>query len=110
MQIELLAKNIVRELVESGALQMAVTKATGATPTPPTKTTGNFTPDQKLRFSLRGDVMNLAGKISEKYGIETRIIFGELKRRTGVSQPEATPEQLSERVDLLQRWLQDGRL
>jgi hypothetical protein len=117
MKIELLAQNIVKELVSSGALEQAVKRATGATTTPVTSnatlhptSNNDFSPEQKLRFSLRGDCMNLVEKIVEKHGIDKKIIFGELKKRTGVSQPEASPEQLSERVDLLQAWLETGRL
>ena len=114
MNIEILAKNIAAEMVESGALARALNKTVNSpvtsNATPPTASTGNFTPDQKLRFGLRGDVMNLVERIVEKHGIDKKIIFGELKKRTGVSQPEASPKQLSERIDLLQIWLETGSL
>lgn len=114
MQIELLAKNIVRELVESGALEQAVKKATGTTPTPPTASTGNFIPAKpeknSLAYSLRGDCLSLVDKVCEKWGLEKVAVYSELKKRTGVGQPEASPEKLSERIDLLQCWLEDGRL
>jgi hypothetical protein len=115
MEIQELAKSIVSELVSSGALEQAVKRATGAT-TPsvtyntalhPT-TNGNFTDEQKLRFGLRGDVMNLVGKVCERHNLESKVVFGELKKRTGVSQPEASPMQLQERIDLLQIWLESG--
>ncbi|MCL5124018.1 MAG: hypothetical protein M1511_05880 [Deltaproteobacteria bacterium] len=104
MQIEQLAQNIVKELVSSGALEQAVAKATAVT----SNGADNYTDDQKLRFGLRGDVMNLVGRVCERHNLESKIVFGELKKRTGVSQPEATPMQLQERIDLLQIWLESG--
>ena len=114
MEIQELAKSIVSELVSSGALERAIAKATAAAPQPAASNatlhsnTDKYTDDQKLRFGLRGDCMNLVEKIVEKYGYDKKIIFGELKKRTGVSQPEATAMQMQERVDLLQVWLECG--
>ena len=120
MEIQELAKHIVSELVSSGALAKAINSANAVTSAParcpnfkpknPESSTGAYSDDQKLKFSLRGDCMSLVEKIIEEYGIDKKTIFIELKRRTGVSQPDANAEQLSERVDLLQRWLQNGRL
>jgi hypothetical protein len=117
MEIQELAKHIVAELVSSGALAKAINSANSAPaqcpnfkPKNPETSAGAYSDDQKLKFSLRGDCMSLVEKIIEKHGIDKKTIFIELKRRTGVSQPDANAEQLSERVDLLQRWLQDGRL
>ena len=112
MNIEILAKNIAAEMIESGALARAIDKTVNATPvtstpTPP-PTNGNFTPDQKLRFGLRGDVMNLVEKLCTKYGYEKIAVFGALKKLTGTSQSEATPAELSKRVDILQGWLEHG--
>ena len=115
MNIEILAKNIVSELITSGALAAAVNNAVNSPPVTPnatvhpiTSTTGNFTPDQKLRFGLRGDVMNLTEKLCAKYGYEKIAVFGALKKLTGTSQSEATPAELSKRVDILQGWLEHG--
>jgi hypothetical protein len=120
MEIQELAKHIVAELVSSGALAKAINSANAVTSAParcpnfkpknPENSTGDYTDDQKLKFSLRGDCMNLVERIIEKHNIDKKTIFIELKRRTGVSQPEANQQQLSERVDLLQRWLKEGRL
>lgn len=114
MEIELLAKHIVAELVSSGALARAINAANAATPQSVTSyatlhsNAENYTDDQKLRFGLRGDVMNLVARVCERHNLESKVVFGELKKRTGVSQPEATPMQLQERIDLLQIWLESG--
>lgn len=111
MELHTLSNLIAAELVSSGALERAVAKATGPTVTSNTtlhSTTDKYSDDQKLRFGLRGEVMNLVGKVCERHNLESKVVFGELKKRTGVSQPEATPMQLQERIDLLQIWLETG--
>jgi len=106
MDIVELAQQLAIELEKTGCLERIIRKVmVEADPR-------HQQPREKnsLAYSLRGDCLSLANKISEKHGIESRIIFGEMKKLTGVSQPEATEEQLSERVTILQRWLETGKL
>ena len=64
--------------------------------------------ESSLTFSLRGDCHSLVEDIAQTWGIEQREIYTALIKKQGVSQPKANPEQLSERVDILRDWLENG--
>lgn len=105
METAELAKNIVIELQNSGCLEKAIRKVMAT----PNTTTQYPTPEKtSLSYSLRGDCMSLVESITEKYDVESRVVYGALKKLTGVTQPEANEEQLNQRVEILQRWLQTG--
>jgi hypothetical protein len=100
MNFDVIAQRIAADILSSGVIQQSLAKEFGY----PTQSAN----DKPLSLSLRGDCFSLANAISEKHNIETRIIFGEMKKLTGVSQPEANEQQLSERIVILQRWLETG--
>lgn len=63
---------------------------------------------KSLSFNLRGDCHALVKDVAEEWGVDEKIIYGKLKKIQGISQPQATDEQLSERVDILRDWLENG--
>lgn len=104
MNTEAVAIDIARILVENGFFRRLCANC---------KSTGGALQSQDnskdtLSFSLRGDCHSLVKDIAETWNIDERIIYGTLKKVQGVSQPVATDEQLSERVDILREWLDTG--
>lgn len=102
--IEQLAHEMAQILIENGFFSRLCANCKAGNGTKQPHDSGVDT----LSFSLRGDCHSLVKDVSEEWGIDERIIYGKLKKIQGISQPMASDKQLSERVDILRDWLENG--